>query len=86
MAYSLATMHGQQMRQLRVEMYAERIKEHQNKLPRQSDFSLGLYGQRWLYGMDLWADWAYRLIALKPHKRLYFQRGFVALSLIRQAL
>lgn len=85
-AYSLATMHGQQMRQLRVEMYAGRIKEHQDKMPRQSDFSFGLYGQRWLYGMDLWADWAYRLMALKPHKRLYFQRGFVALALIKQVM
>ena len=36
--------------------------------------------------MDLWADWAYRLMALKPHKRLYFQRGFVALSLIKQVM
>jgi hypothetical protein len=26
------------------------------------------------------------LIALKPHKRLYFQRGFYALSLMQQAL
>jgi hypothetical protein len=85
-AYSLATMHGQQMRQLRIEVYAGRLNEHQDKMPRQSDFSFGLYGQRWLYGMDLWADWAYRLMALKPHKRLYFHRGFVALSLMKQVM
>jgi hypothetical protein len=85
-AYSLATMHGQQMRQLRIEVYAGRLKEHQDKIPRQSDFSFGLYGQRWLYAMDLWADWAYRLMALKPHKRLYFRRGFVALSLMKQVM
>lgn len=46
----------------------------------------GLYGQRWKYGMELWADWVLDLIAQKPHKRLYFQRGFYALSLIQQAL
>ena len=85
-AYSLATMHGQQMRALRIEVYAGRLKEHKDKMPRQSDFSFALYGQRWLYAMDLWADWAYRLMALKPHKRLYFQRGFVALSLMKQGL
>ena len=84
-AYSLATMHGQQMKQLGIEVYAGRIKEHKDKTPRQSNFSLGLYGQRWIYGMELWPDWASRLIALKSHQRLYFQRGFYALSLMQQA-
>ena len=55
-------------------------------MPRQSDFSFGLDGQRWLYGMDLWADWADRLMALKSHKRLYFKRGFMALSLMKQVM
>jgi hypothetical protein len=84
MAYSLATMQGQAIRKFHIEIYAGRVQEHQDKTPRQSDFSLGLYGQRWRYGMELWADWALNLIALKPHKRLYFQRGFCALSLMQQ--
>jgi len=73
LAYSLATMQGQQ------DTYAGRIQEHKYRTPRQSDFSFGLYGQRWRYGMELWADWVLSLISLKPHKRLYFQRGFYAL-------
>jgi transposase len=40
----------------------------------------------WIYVMELWNDWVLRLIALKPHKRLYCQRGFNALSLIQQDL
>jgi len=36
--------------------------------------------------MELWADWALNLIALKPHKQLYYQRGLSALSLMQQAL
>ncbi|BAZ89978.1 hypothetical protein NIES932_14630 [Raphidiopsis curvata NIES-932] len=36
--------------------------------------------------MDLWADLALSLIDLKPHKRLFFQRGFQALSLMKQAV
>jgi len=86
LAYSLATIHGQWLRKLGIGIYAGRIQEHNDKTPRQSDFSLGLYGQRWRYGMELWADWALHLIALKPHKRLYFQRGFSALSLMQQHL
>lgn len=83
MAYTLATWQGQWLRAFGIDTYAGRIQEHQDKTLRQSDFSLGLYGQRWQYGMNLWADWVLQLIALKPHKRLYFQRGFHALSLIQ---
>jgi hypothetical protein len=72
------------MRKLSIDSCAGRIQEHQDKTLRQSDFSLGLYGQRWIYGMELWNDWVLRLIALKLHKRLYFQRGFYALSLMQQ--
>ncbi|MGR3280395.1 transposase, partial [Acaryochloris marina NIES-2412] len=86
MAYTLATLHGQWMKKLGVDIYAGRIKEHKDTTQRQSEFSLGLYGQRWIYAMELWADWVQSLIALKPHKRLYFQRGFFALSLIKKAL
>ena len=85
MAYSWATLQGQRLKRLGIEIYAGRIKEHKDKTPRQSDFSLGLYGQQWRYGMELWTDWALQLIALKPHKRFYFQRGLYALSLIQQA-
>lgn len=86
MAYTCATLHGQQLRQLRIDHYAGCLQEHSDKTLRQSHFSLGLYGQRWLHGMEIWADWAAQLMALKPHKRLYFQRGLQALSLIQQAL
>jgi len=86
MADTLATLHGQEMRKFGIDIYAGRINEHTDKTPRQSDFSLGLYGQRWIYGMELWHDWGLRLIALKPHKWLYFQRGFYALSLMQPPL
>ena len=86
LAYSLATMHGQQMQTLRIDEYAGCIKKHSGKPSYQSDFSLGLYGQRWIYAMEIWAEWAFKLMALKPHKRLYFQRGFLALSLMEKAV
>lgn len=44
MAYSLATLHGQQMRKLGIDIYAGRINEHKDKTPRQSDFSLDSMG------------------------------------------
>lgn len=86
LAYSLATLQGQQMQKLGVEAYAGRIQKHQDKTPRHSDFSYALYGQRWIYGMEIWSQWALSLMALKPHKRLYFQRGLHALSLMQQVI
>ena len=86
MAYTFATLYGQRLRQLRIDHYAGRLQEHSDETLRHSHFSLGLYGQRWLHGMEIWADWAAQLMALKPHKQLYFQRGLHALSLMQQAL
>jgi hypothetical protein len=85
MAYSFATSQGQWMREFNLDVYIGRMQEHIDQTLRHSEFSLGLYGQRWIYGMTLWNDWVVRLSALKPHKQLYFQRGFHALSLIQQA-
>ena len=62
------------------------VKQHKDKYPRQSHLSFALYGQRWIYAMELWADLALALITLKPHKGLHSQRGFHALSLIKQAV
>jgi hypothetical protein len=85
-AYACATLHGQQLRHLRIEHYAGRIQEHSDKRLQQSHFGLSLYGQRWLHSMEAWADWAAQLMALKPHKQLYFQRGLQALFLMQKAL
>lgn len=86
MAYSLATLEGQWLRTRRIHQYAGRLQEHQDKTLRHSDFNLGLYGQRWRYAMELWADLAFQLMALKPHKHLYFQRGLHVLALMQQAV
>ena len=84
-AYSLATVAGQHMKELQVEEYAGRLQSHHDKNPRHSDFGYALYGQRWIYGMNIWHEQAVSLMALKPHKRLYFQRGLFALSLMQKA-
>lgn len=83
--YSLTTMQGQWLQKVSVEHYICRLQEYQNRFPRHSNFGMGLYGYRWVCAMLQWSEWALKLMALKPHKRLYFQRGFKALSLIQQA-
>ncbi|NEP52288.1 MAG: IS4 family transposase [Moorea sp. SIO3C2] len=85
-AYTFTTIYGQELQSLGISTYAGRVKEVTDKTPRTSDFRFGLYGYAWIFSMDLWADFVLPLLALKSHKRLYFQRGFNALSLMRQAI
>lgn len=85
-AYTVATLYGRHLRDTGVEGYAGCIQEYINQPLRVSDFHVGLYGYAWIFSMALWTDFVMPLLALKPHKRLYFQRGFDALSLMRQKL
>lgn len=50
-----------------------------------SDFTLGLLALAWINSMALWSELASALMELKPHKRLHFQQGLNAYSLIQQA-
>lgn len=86
MAYTTATLYGRRLRDLKVNSYAARVQEYLDEPPRTSDFHVGLYGYAWVFSMALWADFVLPMLALKPHKRLYFQRGFDALSLMKQGL
>lgn len=87
MAYSLATLQGYQLVRMKLNNYLVRCHpEAHRTTPRYSDFSLGLSGYAWKQAMDIWSELANQLMALKPHKWLYFQRGFAALSLVNNAL
>lgn len=86
MAYTVATLFGRRLRDFKVGGYAARIQEYLDEPPRTSDFQVGLYGYAWIFSMALWTDFVLPLLALKPHKRLYFQRGFNALTLMKQGL
>lgn len=86
MAYTVATLYGKRLQDKSVGDYAARIEEYTNEPPRTSDLHVGLYGYAWIFSMRLWSDFVLPLLALKPHKRLYFQRGFEALSIMKQEL
>lgn len=85
-AYSLATCAGQVCKQRGVECYVARLQEAERRHPRHSEFGMGLYGYAWCYGMKIWPQWAGALMALKPHKQLFFRRGLDALALVQSAL
>lgn len=81
-AYTLATCQGTLLQDLRIQTYLGRLQEHHRPYPRHSQFWLGLSAHRWCYAMEIWSSLVHELLCLKPHKRLYFQRGLLALSQI----
>ncbi len=85
-AYSLATCAGQVFKQVGAAVYVARLKEAERRHPRHSEFGMGLYGYAWCYGMEIWAQWAWSLMRLKPHKSHYFQKGLKALDLLVSTL
>lgn len=84
-AYSIATVRGGRIRKKRVQHYVGRVKEPKRTRNRHSYFWIGLYGSLWIHSFNLWSSLAEKLMALKPQKRAFFQRGLRAISLIQSA-
>ena len=85
-AYTLATLQGESLQTLGVTEYLCCPTEPERSVPRHSCFWLGLHTPDWVQSFHLWSDLAGSLMALKPHKRLHFQQGLQALSLVQSAL
>lgn len=85
-AYSLASRQGKRIRQKQVQCYVGRVKEPKRTQNRHSQFWIGLYGSLWIGSLNLWSTLAHQLMALKPQKRPFFQRGLRAISLIQSTL
>ncbi len=71
-AYSCAIFHGRKIKAMGLQKYIGRVKELRRIHRRHSGFWVGLYGQLWVAGMEVWSDLATRLMHLKPHKLIYF--------------
>jgi hypothetical protein len=85
-ADSITTVSGQRIRKKRVQCYVGRVKEPKRTRNRHSHFWIGLYGSLWINSLNFWSSLAEKLMALKPQKRAFFQRGLSAISLIQSAL
>ncbi|MBD1848129.1 IS4 family transposase [Cyanobacteria bacterium FACHB-63] len=85
-AYSISTLQGRRIRKKQVQCYVARVTEPKRTTQRHSAFWIGLYGKLWIEPLQLWSSLATKLMALKPQKRSFFQRGLNAISLIQSAL
>lgn len=83
-AYSLATLEGSLIQYKGFTAYLGRCHQEQRRCyPRHSNFALGLARYGWQSNMAQWSRLVHELIALKPHKRRYFQQGFDVLSFMQ---
>jgi hypothetical protein len=85
-AYTLANFQGELVKKLRTTEYVGRPTEKQRSIPRHSYLGMGLNCLAYLQALTIWSDLAHRLMALKPHKSLDFQRGLKAVSTLQSAL
>jgi len=86
-AYTLATLRGASDLQHRtIAEYICRPTETGRSTEDYSTFWMGLHAPDWGQSFQNWSDLALNLMNLKPHKRLNFQQGLHALSLLQSAL
>ena len=81
-AYTSATIQGQQIKRKGIQKYVARIKEYGRSERRHSSFYIGLYGQTWVNFKDICMELVTELMRLNRNKRKYYQRGIRAMRLI----
>ena len=81
-AYTSATIQGQEIKRKGVQKYVGRIKEYGRTERRHSSFYIGLYGQTWINFVDNCKELVGLLLRLNSNKRKYYQQGQRAMRLI----
>ncbi len=84
-AYTAATIQGQQIKRKGIQKYIGRVKEYGRSERRHSSFYIGLYGQAWVNFMEPCMKLVTELIKLNRNKQKYYQQGMRAMKLILAA-
>jgi hypothetical protein len=81
-AYTSATIQGQEIKRKGIQKYVGRIKEARRVERRHSSFYIGLYGQTWVNFADSCWELIAALMRLNTNKRKYYKQGERAMKLI----
>jgi hypothetical protein len=81
-AYTSATIQGQQIKRKGIQKYVSRVKEYGRTERRHSSFYVGLYAQTWVNFKDICMELTTELMRLNTNKRKYYQQGLRAMKLI----
>lgn len=84
-AYTSATIAGQEIKRKGIQKYVGRVKEYERIERRHSSFYIGLYGNNWLNFREPCLELVTELIKLNRNKQKYYQRGLRAMRLILSA-
>jgi hypothetical protein len=81
-AYTSATIQGQQIKRKGIQKYVARTKEYGRLERRHSSFFVGLYGQSWVNFKDDCMELVTKLMNINRNKRKFYQQGLKAMKLI----
>jgi hypothetical protein len=81
-AYTSATIQGQQIKRKGIQKYVSRVKEYGRTERRHSSFYVGLYAQTWVNFKDICIELVGELMRLNRNKWKYYQQGLRAMKLI----
>ncbi len=84
-AYTSATIQGQEIKRKGIQKYVGRIKEYGRIERRHSSFYIGLYGQTWVHFRQTCMNLVTELMKLHRNKHKYYQQGLRAMMLILSA-
>lgn len=85
-AYTSATITGQEIKRKGMQKYVGRVKESGRIERRHSSFYIGLYGRTWVNFMESCMELVTNLMKLSRNKQQCYQRGLRAMRLIISAL
>ena len=85
-AYTSATIQGQEIKRKGVQNYVGRTKEYRRIQRRHSSFYIGFYGYTWVNFMESCRELVDKLLKLSLNKRKYYQQGERAMKLILSTL
>jgi hypothetical protein len=85
LAYTSATISGQEIKRKGIQNYVGRVKEAGRTQRRHSSFYIGLYGQNWVNLVEPYRDLVDQLMKLSRNKLPFYQRGLRAMALILAA-
>jgi hypothetical protein len=81
-AYTSATIQGQQIKRKGVQKNVARVKEYSRLERRHSSFYIGLYGHNCVVSKDDCIELVVELMRLNPNKLKYYKKGITAMKLI----
>ena len=85
-AYTATALKGKFLKQTGRSKYIARLQDKRRIERRHSDFWVGLYGSLWINAWEFCHYFVQIMISSNPQKRVYYQRGLNAMSLIEASL